>query len=56
MAATLFFSLLNTVCGYQPVALLPYTHYLLSDDREPLVDACLQLLLAVTDYRPAPQP
>jgi hypothetical protein len=51
LAPTLFYSLLNTICSYEPVGLLPYTHQFFTDYREPLVDASLQLLLVLLDCR-----
>lgn len=53
MAPTLLWSLVNVVTAYDTSSLLPYTHTLRSDHREPLVDAALQVLLCIIDYRTA---
>lgn len=43
-------SLLNTVCGYDPIGMgVPYNHLLFSDTSEPLVDVCLQILIVALD-------
>lgn len=50
-ALSLFTSLLNTLCAYDPVGLgVPYNHLLFSDSLEPLVDACLQILIVTLDH------
>uniref|UniRef100_A0A8D9EJA8 Protein HID1 n=1 Tax=Cacopsylla melanoneura TaxID=428564 RepID=A0A8D9EJA8_9HEMI len=50
-ALSLFTSLLNTLCAYDPVGLgLPYNHLIFSDTLEPLVDACLQILIVTLDH------
>ncbi|CAN8003168.1 unnamed protein product, partial [Ixodes hexagonus] len=50
-ALPLFTSLLNVVCGYDPVGYgLPFNHLLFSDAREPLVEVCLQLLIVTLDH------
>lgn len=50
-ALPLFTSLLNTVCAYDPVGLgVPYNHLLFSDTTEPLVEACLQILIVTLDH------
>ncbi|XP_076066797.1 protein HID1 isoform X2 [Oratosquilla oratoria] len=50
-ALPLFTSLLNLVCGYDPVGLgVPYNHLLFSDSREPLVDVALQILITTLDH------
>lgn len=47
----MFTSLLNTVCAYDPVGLgVPYNHLLFNDTVEPLVEACLQILIVTLDY------
>ncbi|KAF2352356.1 Hid-1/Ecm30 [Trinorchestia longiramus] len=49
-ALPLFTSLLNTVCGYDPVGRgVPYNHLLFTDTRECLVETCLQLLITALD-------
>jgi Dyggve-Melchior-Clausen syndrome protein len=50
LSMTLFYSVLNTVCSYEPVGMVPYAHMIWSDHRQPLVEVCLQLLLIVLDY------
>uniref|UniRef100_A0AAF5DNA0 HID1 domain-containing protein n=1 Tax=Strongyloides stercoralis TaxID=6248 RepID=A0AAF5DNA0_STRER len=46
----IFTSLLNIICAYDPSGLgVPYNYLLLSDSREPLVSASLQLLLVSLD-------
>ena len=48
----LFCSLLNTVFSYDPVGLgLPYQFYMFSDDKEPLVEVCLTLLIVLLDFQ-----
>lgn len=43
-------SLLNTVCGYDPIGMgVPYNHLLFADTTEPLVDMCLQILIVALD-------
>ena len=43
-------SLLNTVCGYDPIGMgVPYNHLLFADTTEPLVDVCLQILIVALD-------
>jgi len=43
-------SLLNTVCGYDPIGMgVPYNHLLFADTSEPLVDMCLQILIVALD-------
>lgn len=43
-------SLLNTVCGYDPIGMgVPYNHLLFADTSEPLVDVCLQILIVALD-------
>ncbi|XP_050535376.1 protein HID1 isoform X2 [Daktulosphaira vitifoliae] len=43
-------SLLNTVCGYDPIGIgLPYNHLIFADTTEPLVDVCLQILIVSLD-------
>lgn len=50
-ALPLFTSLLNTVCAYDPVGLgVPYNHLLFTDTLEPLVEACLQILIVTLDH------
>ncbi|KAI5696830.1 hypothetical protein M8J75_000798 [Diaphorina citri] len=50
-ALSLFTSLLNTLCAYDPVGLgVPYNHLIFSDTLEPLVDACLQILIVTLDH------
>lgn len=50
-ALPLFTSLLNTVSAYDPVGLgLPYNHIIFSDTMEPLVEACLQILIVTLDH------
>ncbi|GMT36075.1 hypothetical protein PFISCL1PPCAC_27372, partial [Pristionchus fissidentatus] len=52
----LFTSLLNTVCSYDPVGMgMPYNYLLFADTREPLVEACLQLLISCLDRDSAPK-
>ena len=52
-ALPLFTSLLNTVCAYDPVGYgVPYNHLMFSDSREPLVEACLQVLCVTIDNDP----
>eukprot|EP01135_Chromosphaera_perkinsii_P003428 Nk52_evm52s242 gene=Nk52_evmTU52s242 len=48
----LFCSLLNVVFSYDPVGMgLPYQFYMFSDDREPLVEVCLTLLIVLLDFK-----
>ncbi|KAL1466655.1 hypothetical protein MTO96_042587, partial [Rhipicephalus appendiculatus] len=57
-ALPLFTSLLNIVCGYDPVGYgLPFNHLLFADHREPLVEVALQLLVVTLDhdFRPPQQ-
>lgn len=50
-ALPLFTSLLNTVCAYDPVGLgVPYNHLIFTDTLEPLVEACLQILIVTLDH------
>jgi hypothetical protein len=51
-ALSLFTSLLNTVCAYDPVGSfgVPYNHLLFQDYQEPLVEVCLQLLIVTLDH------
>lgn len=43
-------SLLNTVCGYDPIGMgVPYNHLIFADTTEPLVDMCLQILIVALD-------
>lgn len=43
-------SLLNTVCGYDPIGMgVPYNHLLFADTSEPLVDVSLQILIVALD-------
>ncbi|KRT78439.1 hypothetical protein AMK59_6593 [Oryctes borbonicus] len=50
-ALPMFTSLLNTVCAYDPVGLgVPYNHLLFNDSVEPLVEACLQILIVTLDH------
>ncbi|XP_043645587.1 protein HID1 [Drosophila teissieri] len=50
-ALPLFTSFLNTVCSYDPVGFgVPYNHLLFADTTEPLVEACLQLLIVTLDH------
>ncbi|XP_042873709.1 protein HID1-like isoform X1 [Penaeus japonicus] len=50
-ALPLFTSLLNIVCGYDPVGFgVPYNHLLFSDTREPLVEVALQILITTLDH------
>uniref|UniRef100_K3W5H3 HID1 domain-containing protein n=1 Tax=Globisporangium ultimum (strain ATCC 200006 / CBS 805.95 / DAOM BR144) TaxID=431595 RepID=K3W5H3_GLOUD len=50
-APTLFFSLLNIVVTYDPVGWgVPYAGSIVTDDRETLVDASLQVLLVLLDF------
>lgn len=50
-APTLFFSLLNSVVTYDPVGWgVPYAGSIVTDDRETLVDASLQVLLVLLDF------
>ncbi|CAG9857117.1 unnamed protein product [Phyllotreta striolata] len=50
-ALPMFTSLLNTVCGYDPVGLgVPYNHLLFNDSLEPLVEAALQILIVTLDH------
>lgn len=50
-ALPLFTSLLNTVCAYDPVGLgVPYNHLLFTDTLEPLVEACIQILIVCLDH------
>lgn len=43
-------SLLNTVCGYDPIGMgVPYNHLLFADTSEPLVDMCLQVIIVALD-------
>ena len=49
-ALPLFTSLLNTVCGYDPVGRgLPYNHLLFHDSRESLVEVALQIIITALD-------
>ena len=50
-ALPLFTSLLNIVCGYDPVGFgVPYNHLLFSDSRESLVEVALQILITTLDH------
>ncbi|XP_071533729.1 protein HID1 isoform X2 [Panulirus ornatus] len=50
-ALPLFTSLLNIVCGYNPIGFgVPYNHLLFSDSREPLVEVALQILITTLDH------
>ncbi|XP_068238982.1 protein HID1 isoform X2 [Palaemon carinicauda] len=50
-ALPLFTSLLNIVCGFDPVGFgVPYNHLLFSDSREPLVEVALQILITTLDH------
>ncbi|TMW49365.1 hypothetical protein DOY81_005561 [Sarcophaga bullata] len=50
-ALPLFTSFLNTVCSYDPVGFgVPYNHLLFTDTTEPLVEACLQILIVTLDH------
>ncbi|TDG50965.1 hypothetical protein AWZ03_002620 [Drosophila navojoa] len=50
-ALPLFTSFLNTVCSYDPVGFgVPYNHLIFADTTEPLVEACLQLLIVTLDH------
>ncbi|KAK7070617.1 cell wall biogenesis protein, partial [Halocaridina rubra] len=50
-ALPLFTSLLNVVCGYDPVGFgVPYNHLLFSDSRELLVEVALQILITTLDH------
>ncbi|KAI4457081.1 protein hid1 [Holotrichia oblita] len=50
-ALPMFTSLLNTVCAYDPVGLgVPYNHLIFNDSVEPLVEACLQILIVTLDH------
>lgn len=52
-ALPLFTSLLNSVCAYDPVGYgVPYNHLMFTDSREPLVEACLQVLCVTIDNDP----
>ncbi|CAL4156371.1 unnamed protein product, partial [Meganyctiphanes norvegica] len=47
----LFTSLLNIVCGYDPVGMgVPYNHMFFADTREPLVEVALQILITTLDH------
>uniref|UniRef100_A0A3P9L8W1 HID1 domain containing b n=1 Tax=Oryzias latipes TaxID=8090 RepID=A0A3P9L8W1_ORYLA len=51
----LFTSLLNVVCGYDPVGYgVPYNHLLFSDSREQLVEQALQVLVVALDASASP--
>lgn len=50
-SATLFFSMLNTICSYNPTGSLPYSTVLLSDPKEEFVKYCLLILNVVLDYK-----
>jgi len=53
MLPTLFYSLLNTVVSFNPEGWgLPYVSAMEADSREPFIDASLQALLLLLDYRP----
>lgn len=53
MLPTLFFSLINTVVTFDPEGWgLPYVSAMEADSREPFIDASLQALLLLLDYRP----
>lgn len=50
---TLFYCLLNTVLGYDPVGLgVPYATAIVGDKEQPLASAALQTLLVLLDYAP----
>lgn len=50
-ALPLFTSLLNTICAYDPVGFgVPYNHLLFTDNTEPLVETCLQILIVTLDH------
>ncbi|XP_037947333.1 protein HID1 [Teleopsis dalmanni] len=50
-ALPLFTSFLNTVCAYDPVGFgVPYNHLIFVDTTEPLVEACLQILIVTLDH------
>lgn len=49
-ALPLFTSILNIICGYDPVGYgVPYNHLMFNDSREPLVETALQLLCVTLD-------
>lgn len=51
-ALPLFTSLLNTVCGYNPLGCrVPYNHLVFSDSRESLVEVSLQILITALDIQ-----
>eukprot|EP00761_Pharyngomonas_kirbyi_P012125 gb/GECH01012152.1/.p1 GENE.gb/GECH01012152.1/~~gb/GECH01012152.1/.p1 ORF type:complete len:838 (+),score=169.44 gb/GECH01012152.1/:1-2514(+) len=50
-SATFFFSLLNTICSYDPTGSLPYSTVLLSDPQEEYVKHCLLVLNIILDYK-----
>ncbi|KAK9883006.1 hypothetical protein WA026_001219 [Henosepilachna vigintioctopunctata] len=50
-ALPMFTSLLNTMASYDPVGLgVPYNHLIFNDSLEPLVEACLQILIVTLDH------
>ncbi|XP_069373964.1 LOW QUALITY PROTEIN: protein HID1b [Paralichthys olivaceus] len=50
-ALPLFTSLLNVVCGYDPVGYgIPYNHLLFSDYREQLVEQAVQILIVTLEH------
>jgi hypothetical protein len=51
LGSTLFYSLLNTVYNFDPSGVVPYSYTAYPDTKEQLVDAALQLLLVLLDYR-----
>eukprot|EP00941_MAST-03F_sp_MAST-3F-sp1_P002436 g2436.t1 len=51
-SATIFTSLLNVICTYNPYSTLPYGGSVLTDYREPLVDSSLHALLVLLDFSP----
>lgn len=47
----MFTSLLNTMASYDPVGMgVPYNHLIFNDALEPLVEACLQILIVTLDH------
>ncbi|XP_076008299.1 protein HID1b [Genypterus blacodes] len=50
-ALPLFTSLLNVVCGYDPVGYgIPYNHLMFSDHREQLVEQAVQILIVTLEH------
>ena len=50
-ALTVFYSLLNTICSYDPSSYIPYSHTLFSDHKKGLVDIAIQIIVPLIDHK-----